>query len=163
MNEPTPLPAPIVELREAVRMADKHHRNSEPIAFTNGCFDLIHRGHVELLTRASSYGKLFVGINDDVAVRALKGPTRPVNKELDRAFLVAALQCVAVVVIIRDTNVAEALRRLAPDSWIKGGDYTLDTLNKDEVDAAREAGTDIVLLPHLTDISSTKILERMTA
>lgn len=163
MSEPTALPAQIVELREAVLMADKYHRNGEPIVFTNGCFDLLHRGHVELLTRASSYGKLFVGINDDAAVRSLKGPTRPVNQEADRAFVVAELRCVAVVVIIRDANMAEALRRLAPDHWAKGGDYTLDTLNKEEVLAAHEAGTEIVLLPHLTDVSSTKLMERMTA
>lgn len=163
MNEPTPLPAPIVELREAVRMADKHHRNSEPIAFTNGCFDLIHRGHVELLTRASSYGKLFVGINDDAAVRSLKGPTRPVNKDMDRAFLVAALRCVAVAVIVRSTSMEGTILSLCPDVWIKGGDWTLETLDKGEVKAAQYAGAEIVILPHLTDISSTKILERMTA
>lgn len=156
-----PLPAPIVELREAMLMADKHHKSGEAVAYTNGCFDLLHRGHVELLTRASAYGHLFVGINDDAAVRSLKGPARPVNTEKDRAFVVAELRCVAVVVIIRDTTMSDALRRLAPDFWIKGGDYTMKTLNEKEVMAANEAGTDIVLLPHLTDISSTKIMERM--
>lgn len=144
-------------------MADKHHRNGEPIVFTNGCFDLLHRGHVELLTRASSYGKLFIGINDDAAVRSLKGPTRPVNKEMDRAFMVAALRCVAVVVIIRSTSMASAILSLCPDKWVKGGDYTLETLDKGEVKAAQYAGSEIVLLPHLTDISSTKLMERMTA
>lgn len=126
-----------------------------------GCFDILHVGHVTLLENASDYGDLYVGLNSDRAVRELKGEGRPVNPFVARAAVVAALACVTKVFEIDDVRVATTIRTLSPDFWFKGGDYTLETLDKDEVAAAKEVGCRIVLVPTIGDYSTTKMLERM--
>ena len=136
---------------------------------TTGCFDLITRGHLELLNAAADLYKpcelyvsmLYVGINDDESVRKLKGPTRPINNEEDRMFHLAALQMVDRVFLIRSINVANAIRKLKPTIWVKGGDYTMETLNQEEVAAAKEVGARIVLFPKFGAYSSTSVIEKL--
>lgn len=140
-------------------------RQGNPIVLCTGCFDVLHIGHVHLLEeaserRASGEAFVIVGINDDLSVQQLKGPTRPINNEKDRAYMLAALECVDAVFLIRSTKVTDAIRLVAPDDWLKGGGYTLDTLDKEEVAAAREVGADIVLVPMVEGKSTTEILKR---
>lgn len=130
---------------------------------TNGCFDILHHGHVEFLEQAKhhSFEQLAVAINDDESVRKLKGPTRPINNAKDRARVIAALECVDWVVIFKETDVVSLMRQLRPQHWFKGGDYTMNSLNQDEVKAAHDVGTRIVLLPMVENYSTTKIVQAM--
>jgi bifunctional ADP-heptose synthase (sugar kinase/adenylyltransferase) len=104
---------------------------------------------------------LWVGINSDAAVRTIKGPERPVHDFLSRAIVIAGLQCVDRVFEIDAVRVDEAIRLVRPLCWSKGGDYTLETLDKDEVSAAREVGTDIILVPTIGSYSTSAILKRL--
>ena len=115
---------------------------------TNGCFDLLHAGHVRYLEAARALGdQLVVGVNTDWAVRVLKGPGRPVNPTPDRMLVLAALACVSYVIPIDSVRVDGFIRSVRADVWCKGGDYTLGTLNPAEVEAAKEVGTRIKILP----------------
>lgn len=140
-------------------LSQKNWRN-DAVVLASGCFDLIHRGHVELLEAAHEYGHVFVGVNDDASVTKLKGPTRPVHNEQDRMRVIAALSCVRAVFLIRSDKVTEAIRTVAPAYWVKGGQYTMETLDKDEVAVAREVGAEIVLVPMVDGHSTTNILSR---
>lgn len=136
------------------------------IILATGCFDVLHRGHVELFQMARARrpsGLLWVGLNSDRAVRELKGPERPVHSYPDRAYVVAALQSVDRVFEIDDMRVAETIRLIRPIAWIKGGDYTLNTLDKDEVAAAREVDAEIVLIPTIGNYSTTNTLKKLNA
>lgn len=139
-----------------------NHR-SGGIALCTGCFDLLHRGHLEMFLAASWRYTLVVGLNSDAAIRKLKGPTRPINCEADRMFAVAALACVSSVLLIDSDTVDGAIREVKPDVWVKGGDWTLDTLNRDEVAAANEVGARIEIVPTLQGYSSTRVIDRMKA
>jgi rfaE bifunctional protein nucleotidyltransferase chain/domain len=150
----------ILRYLELERVLNFQHQKAVAISLTTGCFDVIHAGHISLLEAAAGRGMLFVGINDDESVRKLKGPSRPVNNENDRMRVIAALECVQVVFLIRDTTVTQAIRIVSPSAWIKGGDYTLNTLNKDEVAAANEVGADIILVPALAGYSTTNTLKK---
>jgi rfaE bifunctional protein nucleotidyltransferase chain/domain len=150
----------ILRDHELERVLNFQHRQAVDIVLTTGCFDILHAGHISLLETASEKGILFVGINDDESVRRLKGPSRPVNNENDRMRVIAALECVQVVFLIRDTTVTQAILNVMPMAWVKGGDYTLDTLNKDEVAAANEVGADIILVPALAGYSTTNTLKK---
>lgn len=146
---------------ELERVLNFQHRQAVDIVLTTGCFDILHAGHVSLLESAAGRGMLFVGVNDDESVRKLKGPSRPVNNENDRMRVIAALECVQVVFLIRDTTVTQAILNVMPMAWIKGGDYTLDTLNKDEVAAAMEVDAEIILVPAVAGYSTTNTLKRI--
>lgn len=138
-----------------------HQPHGAERVLATGCFDVLHRGHIELLRKAASLGhQLWVGINSDQAVRQLKGPTRPINREEDRAFLVENLDVVDHVFIIDSTTVTEAIRKVKPHVWVKGGDYTIQTLNKEEVEAAKEVGAEIVIVPTIGQYSTTKTLRQ---
>lgn len=134
------------------------------IALVTGCFDILHRGHVFLLedTRMKFPGhEIWVGLNSDMAVRALKGETRPIHNFESRAMVMAALQCVDVVFEIGNVRVADAIRMVKPKLWVKGGDYTLETLNQDERKAAEEVGSMIHFVVSLQGYSTTEILKRL--
>jgi D-beta-D-heptose 7-phosphate kinase/D-beta-D-heptose 1-phosphate adenosyltransferase len=129
------------------------------LVFTNGCFDILHAGHVGYLQRAKELGAvLVVGINDDTSVRHIKGVERPINKLLDRMTVIAALECVDHVFPIHHINVVGALKDLKPAIWTKGGDYSMNTLNVKEREAAREVRAEIVLIDHIESRSTTEIL-----
>jgi rfaE bifunctional protein nucleotidyltransferase chain/domain len=131
-----------------------------PIVLVTGCFDIIHRGHVELLRFAGQHGIVLVGINSDEAVRELKGPTRPINSYFDRAAVLSAFKVVQCVFEIDETDVASTIRWIEPKFWVKGGSYTLKTLNPLEVAAAKDVGAQIVLAPHIDGFSSTAIIAK---
>jgi rfaE bifunctional protein nucleotidyltransferase chain/domain len=128
---------------------------------TNGCFDLLHLGHATYLEAARAQGDvLLVGVNGDASVRALKGASRPVNAEADRALLVAALASVDAVCVFPEASAAEFLRRAQPDVWAKGGDYTLETLNQTERQVVEETGGRIAFIPFVPGKSTTALLQR---
>ena len=133
------------------------------LVVTNGCFDLLHLGHVTYLENARNFGDaLLLGVNSDVAVRGLKGAGRPVNSETDRASVLAALQSVDGVRIFTATTATKFLAAAQPDIYVKGGDYTLETLNQDERRAVEAAGGKIVLVPFVPGKSTTGLLEKIS-
>ena len=137
-------------------------RTGRRLVVTNGCFDILHLGHVTYLEQARSLGDaLLVGVNGDQGVRELKGPTRPVNAEGDRAGILAALQAVDFACIFADRRAVKFLRAAAPDVYVKGGDYTLETLDQEERAAVESAGGRIVLIPFLPGRSTTALLEKI--
>jgi rfaE bifunctional protein nucleotidyltransferase chain/domain len=151
----------ILSYTEAKMAAQKHHQQGIGVALSTGTFDVIHAGHLDMLERASDLGVLFVGVNDDVSVRMLKGPTRPINTLINRLKLLAGFQCVAVVFPIHDTNVAQCINDILPTHWVKGADYSMETLNRHEVEAARLNSVEIVLMPLVHGQSTTGILAKL--
>jgi len=133
------------------------------LVVTNGCFDILHLGHVTYLEAARKLGDaLLVGLNGDDSVRELKGPGRPVNGTEDRAGVLAALESVDAVFVFEGKLAAEFLGRARPDVYVKGGDYTLETINQDERRVVEEAGGKIVILPLVPGRSTTKLLATLS-
>jgi rfaE bifunctional protein nucleotidyltransferase chain/domain len=133
------------------------------LVVTNGCFDLLHLGHVTYLETARRHGDaLLVGVNGDDGVRQLKGVDRPVNEENDRAGVIAALESVDGVCIFAEKTAARFLTVVKPDVYIKGGDYTLETLNKDERRIVEEAGGRIVIIAFVPGKSTTELLRKIS-
>jgi rfaE bifunctional protein nucleotidyltransferase chain/domain len=134
----------------------------QKLVFTNGCFDLLHAGHVRYLQAARGLGEaLVVALNGDDSVRALKGPNRPINDERDRAEVLAGLACVDFVTIFQDPRVTELIAKIKPHVYAKGGDYTVESLDAEERAALEAAGTNICILPLVPGRSTTAMLERM--
>ncbi len=132
------------------------------LVVTNGCFDLLHLGHATYLENARNLGDmLLVGVNSDASVRALKGEGRPINSEGDRALVLAALQCVDAVCVFADPRATHFLDLAQPDIYVKGGDYTLDTLDQTERKVVEHAGGKIAILPLVPGLSTTALLKRI--
>jgi D-glycero-beta-D-manno-heptose 1-phosphate adenylyltransferase len=132
------------------------------VVLTNGCFDLLHAGHVRYLQAARALGEaLVVAINGDDSVRALKGEGRPLNTERDRAEIVAALECVSYVVIFPEVRAAGLLEKVRPSIYVKGGDYTPATLHPEERAALEKIGAEIRILPFQPGYSTSALIERM--
>jgi D-beta-D-heptose 7-phosphate kinase/D-beta-D-heptose 1-phosphate adenosyltransferase len=129
------------------------------LVFTNGCFDILHRGHVELIARARELGdRLVVGLNSDDSVRRLKGPSRPLQPELDRAACLAGLAAVDGVVIFGEDTPAELIAELRPDVLVKGGDYRpADVVGRQTVEAG---GGRVVIIPLIAGRSTSEIVAR---
>lgn len=134
------------------------------LVVTNGVFDIMHRGHAEYLASAASLGdRLLVLVNDDASVTALKGPGRPIQPAEDRAAMLAALECVSAVVVFHGMLATDALRASAPDVYVKGGDYTPETLNREEFSALQACGSQIKILQLVPGCSTTNIVKRILA
>ena len=130
------------------------------VVFTNGVFDLLHPGHVDVLTAARAQGEaLIVGLNSDDSVRRLKGPTRPVRSEAERAYVLAALEAVDAVVLFEQDTPLELVRHLQPAVIVKGGDYTPDTVVGAE--DVRAQGGRVVIVPLTPGQSTTSIIEKL--
>lgn len=147
-------------LDEAVVMARAAREEGQRVVFTNGCFDVLHAGHVSLLERAASLGDLLiVGLNDDHSVRALKGPTRPVHDQDQRARVLGALGCVDAVVLFHDETPIDLIERIGPDVLVKGGDYTPETVVG--ADAVTARGGRVEILDLVEGLSSSATIERL--
>ena len=147
------------EIRGAVEALRAEGRG---IVFTNGCFDVLHRGHAHYLWQASLLGDvLVVGVNDDGSVRALKGPTRPVMPQDERAELVAALGFVGLVVLFPEVDVVPLLKELRPEVYVKGGDYTIDTINQQERRLVEQTGGRVEILGQIPGTSTTDVIARI--
>jgi len=137
--------------------------SGKKLVVTNGCFDILHLGHVTYLETARDQGDaLLIGMNGDNAVRELKGAGRPVNSETDRAAVLAALESVNGVCIFTDKTATRFLAAARPDVYVKGGDYTLETLNQDERRAVEQAGGKISIIPFVPGKSTTSLLEKIS-
>ena len=136
------------------------------LVLTNGCFDLLHAGHVRYLHAARQLGDaLAVGLNSDDSVRRLKGPGRPINGEEDRAEVLAALESVDFVTVFDDDTAAELVRQIRPQVYVKGGDYSADPASPQfppEGQLVREYGGEVTILDYLPGRSSTELLRRMS-
>jgi D-beta-D-heptose 7-phosphate kinase/D-beta-D-heptose 1-phosphate adenosyltransferase len=139
-----------------------HRAAGARIVFTNGCVDVVHRGHVTYLNQAKRLGDvLIVAVNSDASVTRLKGPDRPVNTASDRAAVLAALSCVDYVTVFEEDTPVDLLRRLRPDVYAKGGDYTPDMLVETAV--VQEYGGEVAILDYVADQSTTAVLDRIRA
>lgn len=146
---------------ELARIRDELAARGQTLVFTNGVFDLLHVGHVRYLAAARTLGDaLVVAVNGDTSVRALKGPTRPINCEHDRAEVLAALECVSFVTVFPSVRVTDVAREVRPHIYVKGGDYTVESLNPEERAALEEAGAGIKILPLVPGKSTTGIIEK---
>lgn len=134
------------------------------LVVTNGCFDLLHLGHVTYLQNARNLGQaLLVGLNSDQSVGQLKGAGRPINQENDRAGVLAALESVSAVSIFNEKSASAFLALAQPDIYVKGGDYTLETINQEERQIVEQAGGRIVIIPFLPGKSTTGLLKKIAA
>lgn len=132
------------------------------IVFTNGCFDILHRGHVHVLNTASELAynaAVVVGVNSDASVQRLKGPTRPINNERDRQFMLAAIHSVDAVVMFDEDTPYELIRLLQPDFLVKGGDYHADTIVG--ADIVKASGGKVVIVPFMENYSTTGLVEKL--
>jgi rfaE bifunctional protein nucleotidyltransferase chain/domain len=154
------LGAGILSLHEAILQFGPRKRNGQRVVFTNGCFDLLHPGHIETLEKARGFGDaLIVGVNSDRSVREMKGAGRPILPERERAEILAALECVDGVVIFDEPTPRETIAALLPDLLVKGGDWAGDRIvGREEVEAA---GGKVQLIPVVSGYSTTAIVEKI--
>lgn len=136
--------------------------HQQKIVFTNGCFDVLHFGHVHYLLQAKELGDILViGLNSDDSVRRLKGPTRPINGEKERAFVLAALACVDYVVLFGEDTPKELIETVRPDVLVKGGDYDITTIVG--ADFVQRNGGTVTTIPFVEGFSSTRIIEQLNS
>ena len=140
--------------------ARQWHILGKTVAFTNGCFDLLHAGHIASISEAANHADyLVIGLNSDTSIKNIKGPARPLNNEQDRALVLAALSMVDAIVIFNEDTPLELIKIIKPDFLIKGGDYKVE-----EIAGAREvieSGGKVILNPILEGYSTSSIIERM--
>lgn len=150
----------IVERSALDALLQELRRQQKVIVFTNGCFDILHVGHVRYLQAARKLGDVLVlGLNSDVSVKSLKGPTRPINCQADRAEVLAGLAAVDYIVIFDEITAERLVAAVKPDIYVKGGDYIVEDLP--EAGIVREYGGQVVLLPEVEGRSSSKMIERI--
>ncbi len=130
------------------------------VVFTNGCFDILHRGHATYLAQARELGDLLVvGLNTDASVQRLKGPSRPINNQYDRAFLLASLACVDFVILFDEDTPEQLIHTVRPDVLVKGGDYTIDTIVG--ADFVLQNGGTVTTIPFVDGYSTTSTLNKI--
>ncbi len=152
----------IVSRDEAVKRITDWRAQGKRVAFTNGCFDLLHPGHVRTLEAARRHGDmLVVGLNSDESARQLKGPGRPILNERERAEMVAALACVDLVVIYPEISALSLIDTLRPDVWVKGGDYVLETVNQEERAFVESYGGKVGLGERVEGVSTSELIDRI--
>lgn len=140
--------------------ADEIHK--QKVVFTNGCFDILHLGHITYLAQARQLGDaLVVGLNSDASVRRLKGPSRPVNDQNARAQLLAALECVDYVVFFEEDTPFNVITQVVPDVLVKGGDYSIDNIVG--ADFVMQNGGKVLTIPFVNGFSTTSIIENLKA
>ena len=151
-------------LSETVAWREQLRREGRRVVLTNGVFDLLHTGHLYYLKKARELGDvLVIALNADASVRALKGPSRPVQDEFQRAYALGALACIDGIVIFREPRLTAEIRALQPDVYCKAGDYTLEKLNAEERTALQAVGARIEFLPFLPGFSTTNLIARIKA
>ena len=154
----------ILTLDQLASKAKEMRNSGRHLVATNGCFDLLHVGHVRYLQGARRLGDaLVVGLNGDASVRALKGESRPLNREDDRAEVLAALDCVDFVAVFPEVRATEFLRRVQPAVYVKGGDYKPETLNAEERAVLEAIGSRIEIIPFEPGYSTSNLIERMSS
>ena len=164
MSDPRPCDGVpnIVSLAEGAERVARWREAGKTIAYTNGCFDLLHAGHVRTLESARKLADvLVVGINGDESARQLKGPGRPIMPARERAEIVAALACVDLVIIFPELSSLPTIRALTPEVWVKGGDYDLHTVHQEEKAYVESYGGRVALGERVPGVSATEIIARI--
>jgi D-beta-D-heptose 7-phosphate kinase/D-beta-D-heptose 1-phosphate adenosyltransferase len=150
----------ILDLPALLAALSERRRRGERVAFTNGCFDLLHPGHVLYLEAARGMADLLVvGLNSDASVQRLKGPTRPFLSERERALVLAGLRSVDYVVLFSEDTPADLIAAIVPDVLAKGGDWAVEAIVGGDV--VRAAGGSVVSIPYVDGVSTTGIAERV--
>ncbi|RKY60044.1 MAG: D-glycero-beta-D-manno-heptose 1-phosphate adenylyltransferase [Candidatus Latescibacterota bacterium] len=150
----------LIDLEDLVLLRERWRREGKKVVFTNGCFDILHRGHVELLKAAKALGDiLIVGLNDDDSVRRLKGPQRPFYPLEDRAAMLAAFEAVDYVCPFSEDTPLKMISRLLPDVLVKGGDYRPEEVVGREV--VEGAGGEVVIVPLWRGRSTSEVIEKI--
>ena len=154
--------AKIIDMDQLAQCARKLRAAGKKIVATNGCFDLLHVGHVRYLQAARALGDvLAVGLNADRSVRELKGSGRPINNEKDRAEVLAGLECVDFVTIFPDMRATQFILAAEPAIYAKGGDYTSESLNAEERTVLKKVGAEIRIIPFEAGYSTSRLLEQL--
>ena len=152
----------IIDIDQLAERARELRGARKRLVATNGCFDLLHVGHVRYLQAARALGDaLAIGLNGDQSVRELKGAGRPVNNERDRAAVLAALECVDFVTIFPELRATRFIEAARPAIYAKGGDYTSETLDAEEQAVMREIGVEVRILPFVHGHSTSDLLEKL--
>jgi rfaE bifunctional protein nucleotidyltransferase chain/domain len=152
----------IVDAEQLAAVAKEMRDKGRKLVLTNGCFDLLHAGHVRYLRSARAQGDaLAVAINGDESAHALKGEGRPLNSAADRAEIIEALECVDHVIIFAEVRATHLLEKVRPGIYVKGGDYTQETLHAEERAALERVGAEIRILPFEKGHSTSNLIERV--
>lgn len=152
----------IIDRKDAAQFCDELRRQGKQIVFTNGCFDIIHAGHVRYLTTAKNFGDvLIVGLNTDESVRKLKGASRPINTQEDRAEVLSGLKAVDYVIFFGEATAENLIAEVKPNVYVKGGDYTLETLPEAKI--IQSYGGRVELVNLVVGRSTTNIVEKILA
>ena len=150
----------IIDRSDIKFLCELLRKNQKKIVFTNGCFDIIHAGHVKYLTQAKSFGDvLILGLNTDDSVRKLKGSNRPINSEADRSFVIDGLKAVDYVILFSESTAENLVAEIKPDIYVKGGDYNLDNLPEGKI--VQSYGGQVKLIPLLEGRSTSNIISRI--
>ena len=150
----------VKSLDELKRIADQARRDGKTVVLTNGCFDLLHRGHVHILREAKALGDiLIVAINSDRSVKAIKGPSRPVLSQSDRTELLAAMEMVDYVALFDEPDPYDLIAAVRPNVLVKGGDWGSDQIVG--ADIVKRNGGKVAVIPYLKGFSTTEIIERI--
>jgi D-glycero-beta-D-manno-heptose 1-phosphate adenylyltransferase len=150
----------LLEAGALAKHVEELKKSKKKIVFTNGCFDILHAGHVRYLQAARALGDvLIVGLNSDVSVQVLKGPTRPINNEGDRAEVLAGLSAVDGIIIFSEQTAERLIELVSPDIYVKGGDYVIEQIPEARI--VEKLGGKVVLIPEVPGRSSTKIITRI--
>ena len=154
------VPAKYKSVEELSAMSAQARKAGRVVVFTNGCFDLVHRGHIHLLRQAKALGDiLIVGLNSDVSVKTIKGPDRPIMPEADRIELIAALEMVDYVVVYSELDPYHIIAAIKPNVLVKGGDWSADEIVG--ADVVQQNGGRVAVVPYLPEFSTTQIIERI--
>lgn len=150
----------LIKREEVKALIDNLHKNGKTVVTTNGCFDILHVGHVRYLEKTKAFADVsIVLLNSDKSVRSIKGPTRPINNENDRAEILSALRCVDYVVLFDEDSPGNLLDEMKPDVYTKGADYNMDTLP--EADIMKKNGTKVEFIEFVAGKSTTNTIEKM--
>ncbi|WP_300752340.1 D-glycero-beta-D-manno-heptose 1-phosphate adenylyltransferase [uncultured Brachyspira sp.] len=148
----------LIERSMLNNVLSEYRKANKKIVFTNGCFDILHRGHVEYLQKARELGDLLVlGLNSDNSVKRLKGNDRPINNETDRAIVLSALECINYISIFDEDTPLELIKIVKPDILVKGGDYKIEDV------VGREFAKETVLIDFVDGYSTTNIIKKINS
>ena len=159
MSHFSALTSKLLDGRALTETVERWHSDGETVVFTNGCFDILHRGHVEYLAKAADLGtRLIIGLNTDASVRRLKGPTRPVNDEQARALVLSALSFVDAVAMFADDTPYNLIAQVQPDILVKGGAYRVEEIVGYDIVTSR--GGRVLTLPFVEGYSTTSTIKK---